>query len=337
MDSSDPTADPVDEDGSSSSASEEKSVAASKDVSSIVSTRSAVQSEPARLIVDDKSTWEGVVIDDHATAAVTRKQKRSGLPFSIFIKARQVRMLDLGPYSVGEKYRARVFGTSVDVSFRDPSSLNVLRRELRTLSSLHHPSILIAFGLVKIQPGLAMITEQYACSVESVLQDGPIRFNHGIRIAYQIASALAYMHTHRLYHGAVRAANVVLKERTHTDPSAKLSMFSECRFAEETSSRLKLGKQDKLDYNVFFLAVVFSDRSAQTHGFGTNHASKTKSDHQEAAAEIFSALIRSPFQDAAIFCEHAEKLSALDAEIRRACDGLEQLFISGDRDPDPVI
>ena len=126
MDSSDPTADPVDEDGSSSSASEEKSVAASKDVSSIVSTRSAVQSEPARLIVDDKSTWEGVVIDDHATAAVTRKQKRSGLPFSIFIKAGQVRMLDLGPYSVGEKYRARVFGTSVDVSFRDPSSLNVL-------------------------------------------------------------------------------------------------------------------------------------------------------------------------------------------------------------------
>ena len=125
MDSSDPTADPVD-DGSSSSESEEKSVAASKDVSSIVSTRSAVQSEPARLIVDDKSTWEGVVIDDHATAAVTRKQKRSGLPFSIFIKARQVRMLDLGPYSVGEKYRARVFGTSVDVSFRDPSSLNVL-------------------------------------------------------------------------------------------------------------------------------------------------------------------------------------------------------------------
>ena len=145
------------------------------------------------------------------------------------------------------------------------------------------------------------------------------------------------MHTHRLYHGAVRAANVVLKERTHTDPSAKLSMFSECRFAEETSSRFKLAKQDKLDYNVFFLAVVFSDRSAQTHGFGTNHASKTKSEHQEAAAEIFSSLIRSPFQDAAIFCELAEKLLALDAEIRRACDGLEHLFISGDRDPDQVI
>jgi hypothetical protein len=179
---------------------------------------------------------------------------------------------------------------------------------------------------------IKLITEQYECSVDSVLQDGPISLKHAIRITYQISSALAYLHGNRLYHCAVKASNVVLTQRTHSDPSAKLSMFSACRFAGE-DTRAKFAKQDKIDYTVFFLYVVFSGRSTRKHDFGIDQVSEKESEHKEAAAEILNSLIRSN-SEADVFSDLADKLFALDAEIRRASDGLEQVFLFGDRDPD---
>ena len=74
--------------------------------------------------------------------------------------------------------------------------------------------------MVKLTQGPAIITEEFACSLESVLQEGPIPVRCAVRISYQIASAIAFLHSRRLCHGSVDVANVVMIKRTLTDPTA---------------------------------------------------------------------------------------------------------------------
>jgi serine/threonine protein kinase len=181
---------------------------------------------------------------------------------------RQVEFLDndiFNDYEIGRGYRVKVDHTVFHVWFRhkfaeianfleDERVIANVRREARFLIRLRHPSILQFFGYFLHPEGPALIREESACSLASLLKEGPLPLRTVVQIMHQVASALEYLHKKFIPHGAVEAANVVLMDRSATDPVVKLTNFS-----ESSSTRGPRGVRKDITDVLSLLATLSKD------------------------------------------------------------------------------
>ena len=100
----------------------------------------------------------------------------------------QVDFLDndiFNDYEIGRGYRVKVEHTVFHVWFRhkfeeianfweDERAIANVRKEARLLLRLRHPSILLLFGYFLHPEGPALIMDESACSLASLLKEGPL-------------------------------------------------------------------------------------------------------------------------------------------------------------------
>jgi serine/threonine protein kinase len=125
----------------------------------------------------------------------------------------------LGAGGMGEVYRARdgrlnrtvaikVLTSSLDqnVSFRER-----FQREAQTIATLQHPNICVLHD-VGDSNGVPFLVMEFleGQTLQARLEDGPLPLIDVLRLATQIASALAYAHGARIIHRDLKPGNIML-------------------------------------------------------------------------------------------------------------------------------
>lgn len=99
-----------------------------------------------------------------------------------------------------------------------------------TLRGIRHPSIIEVFETSP--PGYHPpyhAVELVGCTVAQQLANGPLPIGRAIRVAGQIADALALLHSHGVVHRDVKPANMLLSEAADSSIQAKLADFGLAR------------------------------------------------------------------------------------------------------------
>ena len=120
----------------------------------------------------------------------------------------------LGAGGMGEVYRAHDIRLGRDVAIktlpdrfaRDRERVSRLRREARTLASLNHPHVAAIYGLEEFDGTDFLVLEL----VEGEHPAGPLPIPEALRIAGQIAEALATAHARGIVHRDLKPANVMI-------------------------------------------------------------------------------------------------------------------------------
>jgi serine/threonine protein kinase len=129
-----------------------------------------------------------------------------------FVHYRIVSLLGVG--GMGEVYRAHDSNLGRDVAVktlpyefaRDQARVERFRREARTLASLNHPHIAAIYGLEVFDRTDFLVLEL----VEGKHPSGPLPITEALRIAEQVADALAAAHARGIIHRDLKPANVMV-------------------------------------------------------------------------------------------------------------------------------
>jgi eukaryotic-like serine/threonine-protein kinase len=146
----------------------------------------------------------------------------------------------LGPYEIvaplgaggmGEVYRARHLKLRREVALKvlppslanDRARLARFEREARTASALNHPGIVTIYDIGEHVDGTTYIAMELVDgrTLGDVIAEGPLAVDDALRIAVQLADALARAHSAGIVHRDVKPANVMVT----TDGVAKILDF----------------------------------------------------------------------------------------------------------------
>ncbi|TNM84971.1 hypothetical protein fugu_009149 [Takifugu bimaculatus] len=139
---------------------------------------------------------------------------------------------------VGEGSYGRVFkgrkmysGQVVALKFinkvgRSEKELQNLKREIEIMRGLQHPNIIKLFDSFETKTEIVIVTEYAEGQLYQVLEDdGKLPETQVREIACQLASALYYLHSHRILHRDMKPQNVLLMK----DGTVKLCDFGFAR------------------------------------------------------------------------------------------------------------
>ena len=134
----------------------------------------------------------------------------------------------IGPYEIiapigaggmGEVYRARDGRLERDVAIKilpelfakDPERMARFEREARVLASLNHPNIAAIYGLEHAEGRQALVLELVeGRGLDADLARGALPIGEVLRLAIQMADALAAAHTAGVIHRDLKPANVLI-------------------------------------------------------------------------------------------------------------------------------
>ena len=112
-------------------------------------------------------------------------------------------------------------------SILQPTTVDRIRREIRTMAQVRHPNlVLFIAAVIEDRTGPMIITEILDTSLRSAYERNCLGSNK-LRIFQDVASALNYLHFHRepIIHRDVSSANVLLEAVANNGWKAKLSDF----------------------------------------------------------------------------------------------------------------
>ncbi|NRA95629.1 MAG: serine/threonine protein kinase, partial [Planctomycetes bacterium] len=149
----------------------------------------------------------------------------------------------LGKGGQGTVYRARQKSLNRVVAIKvlspkNADSTSLKRRflaEARLQSKLHHPNILQGIDVNEHQ-GLWYFAMEFVSGTDAqvlLTQGGALPEREVLKIARQVADALAYAHGHGIVHGDIKPENIVLP----ADGSVKMIDFGIARLAREESDK----------------------------------------------------------------------------------------------------
>ena len=112
-------------------------------------------------------------------------------------------------------------------SILQPTTVDRIRREIRTMAQVGHPNlVLFIAAVIDDRTGPMIVTEILDTSLRSAYERNRLGSNK-LRILQDVASALNYLHLHRepIIHRDVSSANVLLEAVANNGWKAKLSDF----------------------------------------------------------------------------------------------------------------
>ncbi|MDG1498698.1 MAG: serine/threonine-protein kinase [Planctomycetota bacterium] len=154
----------------------------------------------------------------------------------------------LGESPHSEVFRARDLQLERDVALKvlrpnaeiDPAAVERFTREAKNTGMLTHPNVGMVYDFATLRgeefghfDGASYIAMEYlnGRSLSQVLQQRPLSYEEGLRVAEQLTDALAAVHLAGLIHRDLKPANVMLLE----DGTAKLLDFGISRVKGELS------------------------------------------------------------------------------------------------------
>ncbi len=146
----------------------------------------------------------------------------------------------IGAGGMGEVYRARDTRLDRTVALKilparfgeKPELRERFERETRVVSNLNHPNICALYDVGE-QDGVAYFVMEYldGQSLADRVSNGPLPLEQALRVAIDIANALAVAHRHGIVHRDLKPGNVML-----TKTGAKLLDFGLARASSETAA-----------------------------------------------------------------------------------------------------
>ncbi len=114
----------------------------------------------------------------------------------------------------------------------DPAAKERFEREAKHTSNLAHPNIATIFEYGQDR-GTSFIAMEYleGRTLDKILKEGPLEIDTTLKIALQVASAIALVHERGLIHRDLKPANVMVLE----NGQAKLLDFGICRSTAESN------------------------------------------------------------------------------------------------------
>jgi serine/threonine protein kinase len=122
---------------------------------------------------------------------------------------------------MGKVYRAtqRSSGTQVAIKSllksrqADNHAVEKFLQEAQILSQLNHPNIVGVQGVGRFPGGGYFIVMEYVDGVDlqSQIAHAPLPTNEAVRVVRIVAKAIAYAHSHRVDHGDLKPANILLE------------------------------------------------------------------------------------------------------------------------------
>ena len=136
-----------------------------------------------------------------------------------------------------------------------------LRRELAILSSLHHPYLIEFIGATSTSPYWIITKYCEKGSLHTCLQNNVLQPNDITKIAYQMASGIAYLHSKNIIHRDLKTGNILVSNENE----ARVTDFGISRKVDTTMTG-KIGT-----YNYMAPEVIAESRyslKADTFSFG---------------------------------------------------------------------
>ncbi|MEX1025699.1 MAG: protein kinase [Planctomycetota bacterium] len=195
----------------------------------------------------------------------------------------------------------------------DPSAKERFQREAKHTSDLAHPNIATVFEYGQEQ-GTSFIAMEYleGRTLDEILKERTLDWEEGLRIAQQVAQALALVHQRNLVHRDLKPANVMVLP----DGNVKLLDFGICRSTQDPSitheglmigTVLYMAPEQVLGEEVSHHSDVFAFGSVFYHAF-TGHLPFPGKAFPEACMAILEARPTPPSEHRSGFPESLERL-----------------------------
>lgn len=118
----------------------------------------------------------------------------------------------------GDVYRGHYFGTTVcikvlKVNKKNPDDVKSVEREIQYFKSLSHPNLVQFFGMLEKAEKMYIVTEYVPGGNlrYNFKKDGPaIPWDTKFKVSYQIASAVAFLHSSNTIHRDIKAENILV-------------------------------------------------------------------------------------------------------------------------------
>lgn len=155
----------------------------------------------------------------------------------------------LGEGGFGEVFRAEheVLGRIVAIKVpRDQGGLAALRHEGVVQASLEHPNVVRTLELsLSFDPPYVVMEYVKGTSLAELLKrEGPLPWRRATRILLEVAQGLAHAHAHRVVHGDVKPANVLVEHAR--DGRVLLTDFGLGRVFEGAQGSLQISRSLEL-------------------------------------------------------------------------------------------
>ncbi len=151
----------------------------------------------------------------------------------------------IGEGAFGEVREAYWLGTKIAVKLIKTKNPHVLQQEVNILSQLQHPNIVQLLG-VSLTGEVSMILMELMDSdlrhlMDTRIQRPPLTYKEAIDIISQIAAGMAYLHYRQVFHGDLKAANVLVSSTGNHRIQVKIADFG-------VSQQVKLDKSDTQNF-----------------------------------------------------------------------------------------
>jgi serine/threonine protein kinase len=153
--------------------------------------------------------------EEHALFYEGVTQSKEALPFDMKINPKDIKVgKQIGKGTYGVVHEASWLGCKLVVKIVKSNSIHVLQKEVAILSKLRHPHIVLLVGFC-VDDGRSMIVmEQLDGDLGQLIKEQsknpPFSQHVAIDIISQIAGGMAYLHEKGIFHGDLKASNVLV-------------------------------------------------------------------------------------------------------------------------------
>jgi len=155
--------------------------------------------------------------------------------------------LELDPFargSFGLVFKGTYFGTPVCIKVvpidnHNPEDVKQVQREISALKQLNHPNLVQFFGMFELNNEMYIVTEYIpGGTVRNNIQKdkGEISWATRAKMAYEVATAIAFFHSKKMIHRDIKSENLLISENWNV----KLCDFGLSRSVSEPKKKQRM-------------------------------------------------------------------------------------------------
>ncbi len=153
--------------------------------------------------------------EEHALFYEGVTQSKEALPFDMKINPQDIKVgKQIGKGTYGVVHEASWLGCKLVVKIVKSNSIHVLQKEVAILSKLRHPHIVLLVGFCVDDDRSMIVMEQLDGDLQQLIkkqgENPPFPQHVAIDIISQIAACMAYLHKKGIFHGDLKASNVLV-------------------------------------------------------------------------------------------------------------------------------